>query len=128
PRPASFLSPPPVLHIYVPHTPPVPAEAAPCGPASRWAAMAASPSAHRPPAPCSRELPPSGALAAAPLPHSLLHSRPSPQPCSTPPAASPPPYPPAPAPPPRAPPGVRLSAPLSPPTQSGTPGSSPDYH
>src|SRR5438270_2121019 len=41
-RPASFPSRPPVLHTHAPHRPPVPASAAPCGPASRWAAKAAS--------------------------------------------------------------------------------------
>src|SRR6185437_12471472 len=80
-----------------------------------------------PPAPCSREQPPTGAHAAAPLPRSLLQFRRRLKRCSTPPAASRPPYPRVPAPPPRAPPGVRLTAPQSPPTQSGSPGSSPDY-
>src|SRR6476659_1842212 len=88
PRPASFPSPPPLLHTRVPHRCPVPARAAPCGPASRSASTADDPNTHTPPAPCTQELPPTGALATAPLPHLLLQPRRCLQPCSTPPAAS----------------------------------------
>src|SRR5579871_5168576 len=79
-----------------------------------------------PPAPCSREEPPTGAPATAPLPRSLLQPRRCLKRCSRPPAAYPQARLPLPAPPPRAPPDVRLTAPQSPPTQSGSPGSSLD--
>src|SRR5689334_22910589 len=128
PRPVSFPSRPPALHTRATHRCPVPARAAPCGPASRSASTADDPNTRTPPAPCSREQPSTGAHATAPLPHSPLQPRRFLKPCSTPPAASRPPHPPAPAPPPRAlqcvPPSVLRSLP----TRSGIPGSSPGSH
>src|SRR4029077_16810499 len=120
--PASFLSRPPVLQTHAPHRPPAPARAAPCGPAFRSGKKAAPPSDHTPPAPCSREQPPTGAPAVAPLPCSLLQPRPCLKRCSTPPAAYPRARLPAPAPPPRALQGVPPAGLRSLPTRSGIPG------
>src|SRR4029077_1486332 len=125
PRPVSLPSRLPVLHTRAPHSCPVPARAAPCGPASRSASTADDPNTRTPPAPCTPEQPPTGAHATAPLPHSLLQPRRCLKPCSMPPVASRPPHPPAPAPPPRALQGVPPAGLRSLPTRSGIPGSSP---
>src|SRR5579871_264783 len=128
PRPALFPSRPPALHTRAPHSCPVPAPAAPCGPASRSASTADDPNTRTPPAPCTQEQPPKGAHATAPLPHSLLQPRRCLQPCSTPPAASRPPHPPAPTPLPRALQDVPPAGLRSLPIRSGIPGSSPGSH
>src|SRR5947207_4690615 len=127
--PASSPLLPSALHTPAPHTHLYPEPAAPCGPASHSPSMAATATAHTPPAPCIPAASPTNASAVPPLPllpflSSRLPRR-SPPSCNTPPTASPHLHPPAPPPPLPPPPRVAPGSLRSLPTRSDIPGSSP---